>query len=75
MKKEVPVIIEIFRTDITDPVRADICQLVLSRHFPLADINFDLEDPDHILRVEDRDVDTTGIIRVVESMKIACELL
>ncbi|RNL91393.1 hypothetical protein ED312_04250 [Sinomicrobium pectinilyticum] len=75
MKKEIPAIVEIFRTDITDPVRADICALVLSRHFPHAGIDFDLEDTDHILRIEDSDIDPEGIISVLKSMGITGDLL
>ncbi|UGU16156.1 hypothetical protein LS482_21070 [Sinomicrobium kalidii] len=74
MKNEISITVEIFKTDIKDPVVADICTLVLSHHFPRARINFDLEDPDNILRVEDRDIATGKIIELLSSMDIKCTL-
>ena len=67
--------VEIFRTNITNTVPADICVLVLSEYFPNASINFDLEDQDRILRIEDRDVDVLKITEIVKDLGIYCELL
>ncbi|MGS2763294.1 hypothetical protein [Sinomicrobium sp. M5D2P9] len=75
MKKETSITVEIFRTNITYSVPADICMLVLSRHLPHAVINFDLEDTDHILRIEDQNIDPDEVIHVMESLGITCELL
>ncbi|MBC9798157.1 hypothetical protein [Sinomicrobium weinanense] len=75
MKKTLQPTIEIFSTNITDPVVADICTLVLSHHFPRTRIDFDLEDSDRILRVEGREIDAEKIIAVLASLEINCMLL
>lgn len=75
MKKTLQTTIEIFSTNITDPVVADICTLVLSHHFPRTHVNFDLEDCDSILRVEGWDIDTGKVIDVLSSLGIDGVLL
>lgn len=44
--------VEIFRTNVNSPERADLLLLELQERFPGYKMNFDLEDCDKILRVE-----------------------
>ncbi|MBL7858530.1 MAG: hypothetical protein JNM57_12640 [Cyclobacteriaceae bacterium] len=44
--------VEVFKTNITQAAVAEKVTTELSRMLPLAKINFDLEDCDHILRIE-----------------------
>lgn len=44
--------VEVFKTNITKEADAKQIVHLLSGCFPFADINFDLDDADHILRVE-----------------------
>lgn len=44
--------VQIFKTNVRDPLAASHISLLLQRRFPDRKINFDLEDCDKILRVE-----------------------
>ena len=44
--------VEVFKTDICEIRVADQIRTELSKHFPECKISFDLEDCDHILRIE-----------------------
>ncbi len=47
--------VEVFKTDVTKKKQAKLLLSVLSQQFPFTAINFDLDDCDHILRIEGED--------------------
>ncbi|ELR72911.1 hypothetical protein C900_00872 [Fulvivirga imtechensis AK7] len=69
--------VEVFKTDIDRKEDAERVFRLLSYIFPLATINFDLEDVDNILRVEckNRSVDFDKLMRVVEEAGFKAEVL
>ncbi|MBC9794460.1 hypothetical protein [Sinomicrobium weinanense] len=66
--------VEIFKTNVTDLVTAETCIRLLSHHFPGISIHFDLEDCDHILRVEGYEINTHKIIDLLRSIQLHCSL-
>jgi hypothetical protein len=44
--------VDVFKTNITDAATAENVQQQLQRKWPKAEINFDLDDCDHILRID-----------------------
>ncbi|MEP7317706.1 MAG: hypothetical protein ABI921_03170 [Panacibacter sp.] len=48
---------------------------VLSHHFPLFKMNFDLDDCDRILRVEGINIAPEKIIKILNSSGYHCQLL
>lgn len=68
--------VEVFKTNVTDPVRAEgICAVI--RHFyPMCRVNFDLDDCDRILRVEFAGApDLDGVLRLLRSASVRAEVL
>jgi len=69
--------VEVFKTNVQHQNEA--CELieVLLRHAPEAKINFDLQDCDHILRVEDRKclLTSTDILKIIRQAGYQCEVL
>lgn len=55
--------IEVFKTNITQVDQAERLKAELTNRLPVARINFDLDDCDHILRVE---VDTPQAVAFVQ---------
>lgn len=55
--------VEVFKTNVTQADLAERLRAELNHHLPTAKINFDLEDCDHILRV---DVNTLQAIMFVQ---------
>ena len=67
--------VEVFKTDVAEPHLANELISKLSTHCPLAQINFDLEDCDKILRIEADDVPADKIIRLLLENGHHCEIL
>ncbi|ELR68006.1 hypothetical protein C900_01269 [Fulvivirga imtechensis AK7] len=67
--------IEIFKTNISTKEEADYFAQILNNTLPDYRINFDLEDCDRILRVENRDINANAVIGVFHSHNRYCELL
>ena len=44
--------VEIFKTDVCDPMDADVFIDAIRKVFPVDKVNFDLQDCDHILRID-----------------------
>lgn len=44
--------VEIFKTDVCDPMDADVLIDAIRKVFPVDKVNFDLQDCDHILRID-----------------------
>ncbi len=68
--------IEVFATDIENRQDARVIQGLFSIVFPRLDINFDLGDTDHVLRIESRGpVDSGRIISYVKNLGYAIRIL
>lgn len=68
-------IVEVFKTDVQDLEQSKSLIKELTRHIPGCHINFDLEDCDHILRVEGENVPMQNIIIILNNRGYICELL
>lgn len=67
--------IEIFKTNVLDSRTANQIIKVLVKQFPSCRFNFDLDDCDHILRVETTEDNTKKIINTVEETGFLCQLI
>jgi hypothetical protein len=63
-------VVEVFKTNVTAKKDAKKIISVLQILLPLAKINFDLEDCDNILRIEDENISTTEIIEYLLNNKV-----
>ena len=70
-----PIIIEVFKTNVTDASQADQLVALLSQCFPGSRINFDLHDCDNILRVEGRNFNIQEIMTIVQERGFSCTVL
>lgn len=62
--------IEVFKTDVTDALDAEVILKHIHNRFVLYEANFDLDDCDHILRVKSilGEVENDLLIQVLEKM-------
>jgi hypothetical protein len=67
--------VEVFKTNVEDPGESVRVIQLLAPHFPKGSINFDLEDCDRILRIEDDKVSCTLVIGLLKDCGYACEVL
>ena len=67
--------VEIFKTNINDQGIADSILENLMREMPTAEINFDLDDCDRILRIKDGHICVETIIQLLQKLGFACQLL
>lgn len=67
--------VEVFKTNVGNGERAEELIARLRVHFPDSRINFDLEDCDRILRIEDRQVCVETIIEFASANGFECEVL
>jgi hypothetical protein len=67
--------IEVFKTNVEHRITADQIQSALQVQFPSSRINFDLEDCDRILRVEDHEICIQTIIEWMSNSGFQCEVL
>jgi hypothetical protein len=68
-------IVEVFKTNVTEVKLSEILIGQLLNHFPKSRINFDLEDCDKILRVEAKAIIPEKIIEVLNANGYSCEIL
>jgi hypothetical protein len=68
-------VVEVFKTNVTSKKDANEIISILQILLPLAKINFDLEDCDNILRIEDKNISTTEIIEYLLNNKVTAEPL
>jgi hypothetical protein len=69
------IMVEVFKTNVRQKKQAKMILNVLSRHFPLFRINFDLEDCDKILRVEGENISKGKITELIAENGYQCEIL
>jgi hypothetical protein len=68
--------VEVFKTDVTNIRQARHLVVMIESCFEVSRVNFDLEDCDHILRVEVRDlIDTDSLISLLRRMGVEAEVL
>ena len=67
--------VEVFKTNVQLQEQATTLAGKLSLRFPRMKINFDLEDCDKVLRVEDKDVSPYKIIEMLASDGYQCHIL
>ena len=67
--------VEVYKTNVYRRRQAKTLMAHLTRHFPTLKINFDLEDCDHILRIEGEDILNEKITRLVTESGYRCEIL
>jgi len=67
--------VEVFKTNVIHTEIAEQLLSALQIHLPSSKINFDLEDCDKILRVEDHQVCVKTIIELVHLSGFECEAL
>ena len=67
--------VEVFKTDISDKILAQKIICHLESKIPKASINFDLEDHDRILRVENQESAVPCVTEYFQSAGFYCEEL
>jgi tRNA G26 N,N-dimethylase Trm1 len=67
--------IEVFKTNVETARQATALVTILCKHLPSAEINFDLEDCDSILRVKAEKISRIKIVLLLASMGFDCQLL
>lgn len=67
--------IEIFKTSVDTVRKAETILALLHNHFPSAEINFDLEDCDKILRVKGEKFCPSCIVRILVIKGFECLVL
>ncbi|MCI0449247.1 MAG: hypothetical protein L0Y79_05585 [Chlorobi bacterium] len=67
--------VEVFKTNIQDKSTASKVLEDLYRHFPGYKINFDLEDCDKILRIENEKVVPGEVLKILNHNGYFCEVL
>lgn len=75
MQTETDTVIEIFKTSINSQQAAALVKYVLSDKYPDAKINFDLEDCDRILRIENKVICVEEVTAIVNTLGHQCEVL
>ena len=73
--QDLVIMIEVFKTNVEHKATADQIQSALQIQFPSSRINFDLEDCDRILRVEDHEICIDTIIEWMNTSGYECEVL
>lgn len=67
--------IEIFKTNVKNASQAEALLALLHHYFPSAEINFDLEDCDSILRVKGEKYCSLNIIQILAYNGFKCQVL
>ena len=68
--------IEIFKTNIQDKKQAGFVLSVLRKDLAKAKLNFDLDDPDKILRIDGIDASYSPVVvNIVGNLGFSCEVL
>jgi hypothetical protein len=67
--------VEVFKTNVSEHHQAAMLEGLLSGHFPLFRINFDIEDCDNILRIEGDKVPVDRIIDILAGNGYNCHIL
>lgn len=69
------VIVEVFATNVQEACEARDLMALLTERFPDVKVNFDLDDPDKILRVEGANVTARNVEMIIMEKGFICEAL
>jgi len=69
--------VEVFKTNVQDPIKAEMLILKICRLSPYYRVNFDLDDCDNILRVESKTgiIDSAEVNELIKEMGFQSEVL
>ena len=67
--------VEVFKTNVEEPMQAQQLVALLQQHFPGGRINFDLQDCDRVLRVEKQHITPEKIIELMHRQGYFCQVL
>lgn len=67
--------VEIFKTNISNLAQTQQAIQLLKLQFPLAQITFDLEDCDRILRIENETINPNNVINALTQLGFYCQVL
>ncbi len=67
--------VEVFKTNISAPIDADMVTTLLHRYFPGSRVSVDLEDCDKVLRIEGSNLAALRVIQLVCSKGYHCSML
>ncbi len=67
--------VEVFRTNVLEKLMAEKLIKELNDIFPSAQINFDLDDCDHILRIKSESVCVDAIKKLLSARGFMCEII
>lgn len=67
--------VEIFKTNVSTKKQAKHILLVLKSKYPNAKLNFDIEDIDRILRVQDQNISITALLEDLHQLNIEAIVL
>ncbi|CDS92240.1 hypothetical protein [Sphingobacterium faecium] len=67
--------VQIFKTNVTNKKEAELLSVILSKENPDYKINFDLDDCDNILRIENLVIANNSIIICLKKLGYTCEPL
>ena len=67
--------VEVFETDVQQLYQANIVLIELRKQFPESEINFDLDDCDKILRIEDKSIIADQVRELVNEKGFRCRVL
>jgi len=67
--------VEVFKTNVEQPLHATFIVRMLRDHFPNARINFDLSDCDKVLRLEGENLAIGKVVHLVNEQGFLCSVL
>lgn len=67
--------IEVFKTNVSNPQQADELIGLLHHLLPGSTINFDLEDCDRVLRIDHEIVDPVHVTRILAGRGFECSVM
>lgn len=67
--------VQIFKTNVTNKKEAKLLAVILSKENSDYKINFDLDDCDNILRIENLEIANHSIITCLQKLGYTCEVL
>lgn len=68
-------VVEVFKTNVTNSEQAQVILIRLKAELPKAQVSFDLEDCDKILRISNETIDLKIINRIARETGIECSML
>jgi hypothetical protein len=68
-------VVEVFKTSIGNQQESILVSNVLRVMYPAAKINFDLEDCDNVLRIENSSIPIEEVTKMLKALGYQCEVL